>query len=118
MINKIGTPADQFEVFDKAFKTDSKSFQNPKSIYTYFKLVVGMFDKEEKSFQDLVDLYTTVTDKIELENKYFSGKVDALLVKEEAGTITSKEVKKLKVLQLLFSRLWSNFWRSRQRVRR
>lgn len=93
---KLGTPADQFVVFDNAFKMDSKSFQNPKSIYTYFKLVVGMFDKGEKNFQDLVDMYTTVTDKIELENKYFSGKVDALLVKEEAGTITGKEAKRLK----------------------
>ena len=93
---KLGVPADQFVVFDKAFKTDSKSFQNPKSIYTYFKLVVGMFDKGEKDFQFLVDMYTTVTDKIELENKFLSGKIDALLIKEEAGTISTKESKKLK----------------------
>jgi len=93
---KLGTVASQFEVFDNAFKKDAKSFQNPKSIYTYFKLMVEMYDGGSKTFQDLVDLYTTVTDKIDLENKYFSGKVDALLVKEEAGTISKKDAKRLK----------------------
>ncbi len=93
---KMGTANAQFEVFDNAFKKDAKSFQNPKSIYTYFKLMVNMYDGKTKTFQELVDLYTTVTDKIELENKNFSSKVDALLLKEEAGTISKKDKKRLK----------------------
>jgi len=93
---KLGTAHTQFEVLHNAFIKDAKSFQNPKAIYTYFKLMVGMYDGGGKKFHDLVDLYTVVTDKIDLENKNFSGKVDALLAKEEAGTISKKDTKRLK----------------------
>jgi len=93
---KLGTTASQFKTFDEAFKKDAASFQNPKALYTYFKLMVKLYDSGAKPFQDLVDLYTTVTDKVELENKYFSGKVDALLTKENAGTISAKDKKRLK----------------------
>lgn len=94
-VEKIGTAEDQFNTFDAAFKKDAKSFKNPKSIYTYFKLMVGLYDAKAKDFQSLVDLYTNVTDKIETEQKFFTGKKDALLMKEENGTITAKEKKKL-----------------------
>jgi tetratricopeptide (TPR) repeat protein len=93
---KIGTKENQFNTFDSAFKKDAKSFTNPKSLYTYFKLMVGLYDNKTKDFQELVDLYTTVTDKVESEQKNYSGKKDALLIKEENGSITSKEKKRLK----------------------
>jgi hypothetical protein len=66
---KIGTKENQFNTFDSAFKKDAKSFTNPKSLYTYFKLMVGLYDNKTKDFQELVDLYTTVTDKVESEQK-------------------------------------------------
>jgi len=94
--NKLGTPETQFNTFDSAFKKDGKSFNNPKSLYTYFKLMVGLFDTKTKDFQNLIDLYTTITNKIETEEKNYSGKKDALLLKEENGSITSKEKRKLK----------------------
>lgn len=93
--SKVGTAESQFNTLDKAFKKDQKTFTNPKSLYTYFKLMVGLFDAKSKGFQDLIDLYTTVTDKVEGEKKNFSSRKDALLLKEEAGTITKKESKKL-----------------------
>ena len=92
----IGTVETQFNTFDKAFKKDAKTFNNPKSLYTYFKLMVALFDSKTKDFQNLIDLYTTVTDKVEKEQKNYSGKNDALLLKEENGSITAKEKKKLK----------------------
>ena len=93
---KIGTAATQFNTFDKAFKKDAKTFNNPKSLYTYFKLMVGLFDAKTKNFQELIDLYTIVTDKVEKEQKNYSGKKDALLLKEENGSITVKDKKRLK----------------------
>jgi tetratricopeptide (TPR) repeat protein len=93
---KIGTNVNQFDSFDSAFKKDAKTFTNPKSIYTYFKLMVGLYDGKTKDFQELVDLYTTVTDKVESEQKNFSTKKDAILLKEENGSITSKDKKRLK----------------------
>ncbi len=94
--NKIGTTENQFEAFDNAFRKDSKTFTNPKSLYTYFKLMVVLYDNKTKDFQQLVDLYTTVTDKVEDEENNYSTKKDAILLKEENGTITSKDKKKLK----------------------
>jgi len=93
--SKIGTTETQFNTFDKAFKKDAKTFNNPKALYTYFKLMVGLFDAKTKSFQELIDLYTIVTDKVEKEQKNYSGKKDALLLKEENGSITAKDKKRL-----------------------
>jgi len=93
---KIGTAVSQFNIFDKAYKKDAKTFNNPKALYTYFKLMVGLFDAKTKSFQELIDLYTIVTDKVEKEQKNYSGKKDALLLKEENGSITAKDKKRLK----------------------
>lgn len=92
----IGTIETQFNTFDAAFKKDAKTFNNPKSLYTYFKLMVGLFDAKKKDFQSLIDLYSTITDKVEAEQKNYSGKKDALLLKEENGTITSKDQRRLK----------------------
>jgi hypothetical protein len=93
---KIGTTESQFNAFDNAFKKDAKTFTNPKSLLTYFKLMVGLYDNKTKDFQELVDLYTTVTDKVESEQKNYSGKKDAILLKEENGSITSKDKSNLK----------------------
>lgn len=93
---KFGTPVEQFNVFDGAYTTDAKTFTHPKALYTYFKLAVGLFDGGTKDFQSLINMYTKVTDKVEEEKKNYSSKKDALLVKEEAGTITNKEKGKLK----------------------
>lgn len=92
----IGTPEAQFNTFDKAYNTDAKTFNNPKALYTYFKLMVGLFDSGKKDFQSLIDLYSTITDKVEAEQKNYSGKKDALLLKEEKGTLSSKDAKRLK----------------------
>lgn len=94
--HKLGTPVEQFNVFDNAFKKDAKTFTHPQQLYIYFKLMVGLFDSGTKDFQSLIDLYTNVTDKVEEEKKRFSEKKDALLVKEEAGTLSKKEEGKLK----------------------
>ena len=93
---KLGTAETQFNTFDAGFKKDAKTFNNPKALYTYFKLMVGLFDTQKKDFQGLIDLYSTITDKVEAEQKNYSGKKDALLLKEENGSITSKEKRKLK----------------------
>jgi len=94
--NNIGTSQSQFDTFDKAFKKDAKTFNDPRALYTYFKLMVDLFDAKAKNFQELIDLYTIVTDKVEKEQKNNSGKKDALLLKEENGSITAKEKRKLK----------------------
>jgi len=84
--------ADLYACFDNAFTTDRKNFKNAKSLYIYFKLMVALYDKGEKSDQELFDKYDDISEKIEEEVAYHSEKFNKLVAKEDAGTaLTSKE---------------------------
>lgn len=83
-----------YDVFDQAFREDAKTFNNPKGLYTYFSLMVDLFDKGQKSAQDLFNKYDDVVEKIEAEIKNYTTKLNKLVLKEEAGTeLTKKELK-------------------------
>lgn len=81
-----------YDCFDTAYKADKATFTNPKSLYTYFSLMVGLFDAGKKSDADLFNKYDDVVEKVEDEVKNYSSKVNKLITKEESGTaLTSKE---------------------------
>jgi tetratricopeptide (TPR) repeat protein len=84
-----------YQCFDHAFVTDSKTFKNPKSLYTYLHLAVNLYDEEEKSASDLFKTYDDIIEKIEFERKNYSEKLNALVLKSENGEkLTSKEKSK------------------------
>ena len=86
------TDQDIYDCFDKAYHYDKDSFTNPKSLYTYFSLIVDLFDAKKKTDAELFDKYDDVVDKIEEEVKNYSEKLNKLIEKEEAGTeLTKKE---------------------------
>lgn len=88
------TNEDVYNAFDKAFTTDPENFDNPKQLYTYFSLIVDLYDGGKKSAQQLFDKYDDVADKMETVSAESSTKLNALLNKESAGTaLTSKEAK-------------------------
>lgn len=81
-----------FECFDAAYTGDKKSFDNPKSLYTYFYLMVKLYDAGKKPAKDLFNKYDDVVEKIEEEVQIASQKLNKLVEKEEAGTpLTSKD---------------------------
>ena len=83
-----------YDCFDAAYKLDKETFSNPKSLYTYFSLMVDLYDAGKKPAADLFNKYDDVVEKVEDEVKSFSGKLNKLIEKEEAGTaLTSKEGK-------------------------
>ena len=83
-----------YECFDAAYKLDKDSFTNPKSLYTYFSLMVDLYDAGKKPATDLFNKYDDIVEKVEDEVKSFSEKLNKLITKEEAGTaLTSKEGK-------------------------
>lgn len=83
-----------YDAFDKPFNEDIKSFKNAKSLYIYFKLMVKLYDAQQKTAQQLFDKYDDIVDKIEVEVKDNSDKLNKLLAKEEAGTsLTKKEAR-------------------------
>ena len=83
-----------YACFDAAYKLDKGTFTNPKSLYTYFSLMVDLYDAGKKPASDLFNKYDDVVEKVEDEVKSFSQKLNGLIEKEEAGTaLTSKEGK-------------------------
>lgn len=77
---------DLYNAFDTAYKTDKKTFTNPKSLYTYFKLMVGLYDDGSKTAQQLFDKYDDLAEKIEDEVKNYTKRLNKLVLKEADST--------------------------------
>ncbi len=82
-----------FDCFDAAYKADKDNFKRPKSLYVYFKLMVKLYDSNQKTAQQLFDKYDDVADKIEDEVDYNSKKLNGLIAKETSGSLTTKDKK-------------------------
>ncbi|MTE26940.1 tetratricopeptide repeat protein [Winogradskyella ouciana] len=84
-----------YECFNKAFNADKASFTHPKSLYTYFYLMVELFDEGKKSATELFNTYDDVSEKIDVEVQNYSEKLNVLILKLESGkTLTRKEKNK------------------------
>ncbi|MGB0980770.1 MAG: hypothetical protein ACPGUH_01590, partial [Winogradskyella sp.] len=90
------TKSDLYVVFDKIYTTEKANFKNPKALYTYYSLIVDLFDAGEKSAQQMFDKFDDVNEKIETEVAKATEKLNVLLAKEEAGTALTKKEKKYK----------------------
>lgn len=64
--------SDLYNCFDSAYKTDEATFTNPKSLYTYFKLMVNLYDAGEKPAEQLFTKYDEVSEKVESEVKNYT----------------------------------------------
>ncbi|XLS28687.1 hypothetical protein ACJD0Z_15995 [Flavobacteriaceae bacterium M23B6Z8] len=93
---KIGTDEELFNMLDEAYKKDRANFSNPKALYLYFSVLVDLHNAGKKDLQEVFDTYDNVTEKIDEEKAALAKVIDSYLEKEEAGTLTSKEKKKLK----------------------
>ena len=86
-----------YTAFDNAYTTDSKTFTNPKSLYTYFSLMVDLYDSEAKTAQQLFSKYDDISEKIEFEVKNYTKKRNSYLDEEgQVKQLGSKEARKLK----------------------
>lgn len=92
ILNK--TNAELYKCFDDAYLLDKNTFTNPKSLYTYFSLMVGLYDAGQKPAAELFNKYDDVVEKVEDEVKNYSEKLNKLVAKDSTGnTFTSKEKK-------------------------
>lgn len=91
--NELGkTKEELYECFDNAYKLDKKTFTNPQSIYAYFSLMVDLFDEGKKPAAELFSKYDDIVDKIEVEVKSYSEKLNELIEKDSTGaSYTSRE---------------------------
>jgi len=92
--NKLASNDEIFSLLEKAYQISPKDM-SVKNIYRYFQ---GVTDKyKDVKPQRVFDTYDDVTEKIEEENNKLTDVISQLLPKEEAGTLTSKDKRKLKV---------------------
>ena len=88
---------DLYTAFDAAYITDAKTFTNPKSLYTYFSLMVGLYDSSLKSAQELFSKYDDISEKIDFEVKNYTNKRNAFLGEDgEVLELSRKDTSRLK----------------------
>lgn len=95
--NKMASDEEIFSMLNKAFKEDRENFKNPKALYLYFSSLVDLYSANKKDLQDVFNTYDDVTEKMEEENSELTDIITKLLPKEDAGTLTSKEKRSLRV---------------------
>lgn len=95
--NKMISEDEIYSMLGQAFTEDNANFKNPKALYLYFSSLVDLHVAGKKDLQEVFDVYDEVTEKIEVENGKLTDKVTQLLPKEDAGTLTSKEKRQLRV---------------------
>ena len=95
--NNLGSENEVFSILEKAYQISPKDM-GVKNIYKYFQ---GVTDRNkdtnpQKVFSSYDDVMESVGEKLD----YYSQKMVPLLAKEEAGTLSSKETKKLKAYKV------------------
>jgi hypothetical protein len=95
--NKMASDEELYNMLHVAFEQDASNFKNPKALYLYFSSLVDLYNEGKKDLQTVFDTYDDVTEKIDEENVKLTDIISKLLPKEEAGTLTSKEKRRLKV---------------------
>ncbi|MEK6153382.1 hypothetical protein WIW50_08985 [Flavobacteriaceae bacterium 3-367] len=95
--NKMASDEQIYIMLHKAFTEDRVNFKNPKALYLYFSSLVDLHKAGSKDLQLVFDTYDDVTEKIEDENKKLTSIITKLLPKEDEGTLTTKEKRRLKV---------------------
>jgi len=94
------TTFELFACFDTAFNADKETFTHPKSLYTYFSLMVELFDAGKKSPTELFETYDDINEKIEVEIQNYSEKLNALVEKVDNGeTLTNGEKNKKRAFE-------------------
>lgn len=95
--NKMASDEELYNMLHVAFEQDASNFKNPKALYLYFSSLVDLYNEGKKDLQTVFDTYDDVTEKIDEENAKLTDIISKLLPKEEAGTLTTKEKRRLKV---------------------
>lgn len=105
------TDSQLYECFDNAFKTDAETFKNPKSLYTYFKLMVNLYDAKIKPAEELFTKYDEISEKIESEVKHYTN-----LLNKYVPTDDSEEEPKLSTSDAKKVRSYTSFLRAYDQI--
>ena len=92
-----GTKEELFALLDGVYKQDKDAFADDTAIYQYFATALDLYKANKKPLQEVFDVYDNVSEIIENENNKLSVRMNELLPKEEANTLTDKEKGQLQV---------------------
>ena len=90
------TNAELYDCFDAAYKADKATFTHPQSLYTYFSLMVDLYDAGSKPAEDLFNKYDDIVEKIEEEVKNYSEQLNTIIEKDSTGTTLTRREAGLK----------------------
>ena len=82
---------DVFNDFDKAFKLDIGSFNNPNHLGAYFKTILNLSDSNNITVEELFTKYDEISEKIESEIKNYTVKANLLVTKRDNGADLSRK---------------------------
>jgi len=85
-----------YAMFDEVYTKDKKNFTSPRGLYTYFSLIVDLFDSKEKEAQQMFDKYDDVNEIIETLTAKYTVTLNQYAKKEEAGQELTKKEKSRK----------------------
>lgn len=81
-----------YNMFDEAYKKDPENFTSVVGLYTYFSLMVDLYDAGKKEAQVMFDKYDDVNEIIQNLIEGYTIELNKLVEKEEAGeTLTKRE---------------------------
>lgn len=95
--NKLAGEDEIFVILDKAFKLGAKNM-GVKNILRYFELVTDKYKDSDP--QKVFDTYDDAVESVQEKLDDYSKRLALLVPKEEAGTLTSKEKRKLKAARI------------------
>ena len=72
-------------MFDVAYTKDVTNFKSAQGLYTYFSLIVDLYDAKKKSAQQMFDKYDDVIEVIEKLEKSYTEKLISLFKKKMVG---------------------------------
>ncbi len=88
---------DLYNAFDTAYNKDASTFTNPKALYTYFKLMVALYDSGQKPAESLFTKYDEISEKIESEIKNYTQKLNKYVGSgEEESSLSKKDARRVK----------------------
>ncbi|AZQ43621.1 hypothetical protein [Nonlabens ponticola] len=92
---KIGSDDEQYKMLENEFMNNPDEFTDPNAMITYFTLAEKRYEAEKVNLQGFFDIYDALTLQIENVQDERSKILSDLLDKQNAGTITDKELEQI-----------------------
>ncbi len=89
---KLASKQEIYAEFDRAYKEDRASFDDPKPLYNYFKVYFQLYKDGEVSMENVFDKYEEISERLEEVIDGYSKQLDRIIKKEESGeSLSSRE---------------------------